>query len=229
MSASATAADLSFKAPPALSPVVSVYNWTGIYLGANGGYVWGKQDPFNIITDRFDSLSGNISGGTVGGTAGAQLQVGHVVMGLETDLDWANVSGSAAYTPALFGIPLGSTFSANSNIEWIATARARVGYALDNWLLYATGGAALMGSKSTLTTISGVPCDTQTIIGGAPGVLRCSGSHRHVGAVLGAGLEYGFSPNWSAKVEYLYITAASLESTEVSEVRAGINYRFGGN
>jgi hypothetical protein len=56
----------------------------------DGGYAWGEQDPFNIITDRFDSLSADISGGVFGGTFGAQIQAGHVVMGLEADIDWAN-------------------------------------------------------------------------------------------------------------------------------------------
>jgi outer membrane immunogenic protein len=65
----AMAADLAVTAPP---PVL-VYNWTGIYGGVNGGGAWGQQDPFNILTNRFDHDSINLSGGTVGGTAGAQI------------------------------------------------------------------------------------------------------------------------------------------------------------
>ena len=59
-------------------------------------------------------------------------------------------------------------------------------------------------------------------------LLGCSGVDRQVGLALGGGLEYGFTQNLSAKVEYLYITAASLEVSQHSEIRAGLNFRFGG-
>ena len=100
----AMAADMPvpYKAPvPVAAPV---YNWTGFYLGVNGGYAWGQQDPFNIITNRFDSLSTSLSGGVVGGTSGAQVQVSHVVLGVETDIDWANIRGSTVATPTV-GVP----------------------------------------------------------------------------------------------------------------------------
>ena len=69
--------------PPAAPPV---YNWTGLYFGINGGGAWGQQDPFNILRNRFDHVAINYSGGEVGGTAGAQIQVAHVVLGFEADL-----------------------------------------------------------------------------------------------------------------------------------------------
>lgn len=223
---SARAADLP-SAPvyqPAAAPVVvqRVYNWTGFYLGVNGGYGWGSQDPLNIITNRFDSFSTSIAGGAFGGTLGAQIQAGHVVMGLEADLDWADISGSSFDTPTVGGIGgLGGPYNAKTNIDWESTVRARVGYANDNWLFYGTGGAALLGAKTTLTTAGGA-----AVCGGV--FANCSGTDRQVGLVLGGGLEYGFSPNLSAKLEYLYITAASLEVSSHGEIRAGLNYRFGG-
>ncbi len=60
------------------------------------------------------------------------------------------------------------------------------------------------------------------------GIINCSGTSKQVGAVLGAGVEYGITQNVSAKLEYLYITAASLDISHHSEIRAGLNYRFGG-
>ena len=84
--------------------VQQVYNWTGFYVGVNGGGAWGSQDPLNIITNRFDGLSTGISGGLFGGTVGAQMQMGHVVMGLEADLDWASITGSSAITPTIAGV-----------------------------------------------------------------------------------------------------------------------------
>ena len=216
----AQAADLSvpYKAPvPMAAPS---YNWTGFYLGVNGGYGWGQQDPFNIITNRFDSVNVNFSGGIFGGTAGAQIQMAHVVLGLESDIDWANIKGSSTVSATGFGAPFGP-FNASTSITSVSTARARVGYAQDNWLWYATGGAAILRAKTDLTTVAG-----GTVCGTAG--LNCSGASRRVGAALGAGVEYGFAPNWSLKAEYLYIAAAALEISHVNEFRLGVNYRFGG-
>jgi outer membrane immunogenic protein len=198
------------------------YNWTGIYLGLNGGGGWGSQDPLNLITDRFDRFNVSISGGMFGGTSGAQIQMAHVVLGLESDLDWADISGSATVAPSALGVALGSTLNMSTKIDWISTARARAGYARDNWLFYATGGVALEGAKTNLTPVSGPVCST-------PGQPICSASRRKAGAALGLGVEYGLAPNWSAKVEYLYIAAASVEIARIDTIRAGLNYRLGGN
>lgn len=223
ISFAAEAADLPMAPayqPPSAPVVVRVYNWTGLYVGVNGGYGWGSQDPLNIITNRFDSFSTNLSGGAFGGTFGAQIQAGHVVMGLEADIDWASIRGSSVGTPTVGGVPLG-VVNATTNIDWETTARARVGYASDNWLFYGTGGLALLGAKTTLASVAG---------GGNCGTILvgCSGSNRQAGLALGGGLEYGFTPELSAKLEYLYITAASFEVSTHSEMRAGLNYRFGG-
>jgi outer membrane immunogenic protein len=218
----AQAADLPM-APTYKAPVAAqqVYNWTGFYVGVNGGGAWGSQDPLNIITNRFDSLSTGISGGLFGGTVGAQIQMAHVVMGLEADLDWANIKGSSLITPTVGGVALGGAFNATTNITWESTARARVGYANDNVLLYATGGLALLGAKTTITTPGGA-----ALCGGV--LATCTGTSREVGAALGGGLEYGFTPALSAKLEYLYVSAISLSVSHNNEIRAGLNYRFGG-
>jgi outer membrane immunogenic protein len=218
----ASAADLPMRAAPA--PIMSptpVYNWTGIYVGLNGGYGWGNQDPLNLITNRFDNNSLGLSGGVFGGTAGAQIQSGHVVIGFEADLDWAGLKGSGTFVPTVGGVPITpAAISASTNIDWEATARARVGYANDNWLFYATGGLAVLGTKANFTPPPGLTC--------ANFQINCSGANKQIGAALGAGVEYGLTPNISAKLEYLYITAASLTVSHHSEIRAGLNYRFGG-
>ena len=222
-SASALAADLPQRPAPApLMAPTPVYNWTGIYVGLNGGYGWGSQDPLNLITNRFDGSSVAFSGGVFGGTAGAQIQSGHVVIGFEADLDWAGMKGSATFVPTVGGVPINpAAISATTNIDWEATARARVGYAQDNWLFYATGGFAILGAKAAFTPAPGVTCGTYTLV-------NCSGTSKQIGAALGAGVEYGITQNVSAKLEYLYITAASLDVSHHSEIRAGLNYRFGG-
>ncbi|HXW72648.1 MAG TPA: outer membrane beta-barrel protein [Methylocella sp.] len=221
---SATAAE-----PLPAPPPTPTYNWTGLYGGINGGGAWGQQDPFNIVTNRFDHDSINFSGGTVGGTAGLQLQIGHAVLGFEADLDWAGIRGSSNIDPTIFGLPAPFTINASTSVNWDLTARTRVGYAFDNVLAYATFGVAVLGAKTDLKGIFGVnPCITVSVINGTPGTLRCDGTDKRLGATLGAGLEYGFTPNWSAKIEYRYTAAASLELSHINEVRAGVNYRFGG-
>ncbi len=221
----ALAADLPLAQQTYNTPV---YNWTGLYFGVNGGGAWGQQDPFNILTSRFDHVAINYGGGEIGGTAGAQIQVAHVVLGFETDLDWAGVRGSSVIAPTIFGAPVGLLFNATTNIDWTLTARARIGYAWDNMLFYATGGLAVLGAKTSLSTLSGLTCGTYGVIGSGPGELPCSGTNKRLGGTVGAGVEYGFTPNWSAKLEYLYTAAASLEASRLNEVRVGLNYRFGG-
>jgi outer membrane immunogenic protein len=216
------AADLSVTPPPVLT-----YNWTGLYGGINGGGAWGQQDPFNIVTSRFDHNPINFSGGTVCGTAGAQLQIAHVAIGIETDLEWAGIRGSKVLTPTILPAPF--PLNTTTSINWDLTARARVGYAYDNWLFYATGGLALLGAKTDLKGILGPnPCVTISIINGTPGLLTC-GTNKRVGATAGAGIEYGFTPSLSAKVEYRYIAAASLELSHINEVLVGVNFRLVGS
>jgi outer membrane immunogenic protein len=122
--ASASAADLPVqrampvKAPAYVSPM---YNWTGPYIGINGGYA-------------FDSTNSG-DGGLVGATLGYNFQTGPWVLGIEGDYDWTKISGSSA------------CFAGSCSIDnhWIATVRGRLGYAMGptgNWLPYITGGAA---------------------------------------------------------------------------------------
>jgi outer membrane immunogenic protein len=206
---------------PLLAPTPA-YNWTGIYFGINGGGGWGNQQPLNLISNRFDGRSLDFSGGVFGGTAGAQIQSGHVVIGFEADLDWAGLKGSGTFIPTIGGVPITpAAISARTNIDWEATARARLGYAEQNWLFYVTGGLAVLGTKASFTPPAGYTCSGAFQI-------NCSGASKQIGAALGGGVEYGFTPNMSLKLEYLYLTAASLDVSHHSEIRAGLNYRFGG-
>ena len=132
-------------------------------------------------------------------------------------------------TPRISGLSVPFTVNASTSINWDLTARARVGYANDNGLFYATAGLALLGARTDLTGVLGVnPCVTISVINGTPGLLTCRGTNKRLGGTIGAGVEYGLTPNISAKIEYRYIAAASLESSHINEVLAGINYRFGG-
>jgi outer membrane immunogenic protein len=158
-----------------------VYNWTGLYIGVNGGWGWGQQDPLNLISSRFDRDSFNISGGLVGGTVGAQIQQGAIVVGFEADMDRADIIGSRVTIPTEAGLPIGGVFDFNTKWEALGTARARAGVALNNWLIYTTGGAAFVKETASGTTLSGVPCRTLGI------VPSCAESHWRPGLAVGAG------------------------------------------
>jgi len=143
MASLANAADLPrqmySKAPPPM--VAPYYNWTGFYVGINGGGAWG--------TSTWDSTGGfDLSGGMIGGTIGYNWQTGPWVLGAEGDLDWASVKGSTA--------AIGCT-TANCSTEntWLGTVRGRVGYAFDRFMPYITGGVAFGGVNANQAPFTG--------------------------------------------------------------------------
>jgi outer membrane immunogenic protein len=224
-SLAARAADLPAKAYAPVPVVAQVYNWNGFYVGVNGGYGWGTQDPLTPFSNRFDRTSFSTNGGMIGGTVGAQIQQGYVLLGIEGDLDWANIKGNGISTPTIGGLVLPGqpiTLNIATNTSALGTARIRAGVAMNNWLFYATGGAAFVKSSANGTSIAGVPCGT---LGVFP---NCSASTWRPGLAAGLGTEWGFTQNWTAKLEYLYVdvlgTGASTDHINI--VRAGINYRF---
>jgi len=222
-SASASAADLPMQQPYKSPPVVAaIYNWTGIYVGVNGGYGWGTQDPLILFSNAFDRSSFNINGGMFGGTVGAQIQQGYVVLGLEGDLDWANIKGSGISNPSILGIGKGITLNIATNTSAIMTARLRTGVAMNNLLLYVTGGVAFDKSSANGTSIAGFACGTAGVF------TNCSASSWRPGLAAGLGVEYGFAHHWSAKLEYIYIDSlgTGVSTDHIDTIRAGINYRF---
>jgi outer membrane immunogenic protein len=152
----------------------------------------------------------NTSGGLVGGTVGYNYQINHFVVGAEADIDWAGISG----TTTTAACPAGC----KTSDSWLSTIRGRVGYAADRFLPYFTGGAALGNIDATT------------------GPLTTSASN--AGWTVGAGLEFAFTPSWSAKAEYLYVNLGKFNcgfncggltdnvSFSANIVRGGINYRF---
>ena len=206
---SAEAADIPrpyYKAQP--RAVVAYYNWTGFYAGINGGYGWGDGSL------DVPALSFKPDGWLIGGTLGYNYQVGSLVFGVEGDWDWSDVRGSAAC-----GI-----FQCNLRNDWLATFRGRLGYAVDRWMPYFTGGLAY-GRVKFSTNI--------------PGFVSVSDDR--LGWTIGGGLEYAFAGNWSAKIEYLYVDLGKFDCSascggptpnnvdfRENIVRAGLNYKFSG-
>jgi outer membrane immunogenic protein len=125
----ASAADIPRRpAPaPAQAPYFAPpYNWTGFYVGINGGGAWG--------TSRWDSTgSFDVSGGLVGGTLGYNWQAGAIVFGIEGDINWTDIDGRTNTA-----CPLGC----RTENGWLGTVRGRIGYAFDRFMPYVTGGLA---------------------------------------------------------------------------------------
>jgi len=193
---SAGAADVGrgpyYSAPTYAPATVQTYSWMGPYLGFNVGYQWGT------VTNSPTNPSG-FAGGIQGGY---NFQTGQFVFGGETDLQWSGAEDTFA----------GWKFSN----PWFGTLRARAGVAINNILLYGTGGMAYG--------------DVRNQFAGA------SETHTHVGWTAGLGIEVGLTPNWSVKGEYLYLATPDTVPTppgtringdvDTHLFRIGLNYHF---
>lgn len=224
----ASAADLPARTYNAKAPayVAAVYDWSGFYIGANGGW-GGANNSWSLLAPGgpFPEGTTNANGGTVGGQIGYRWQSGPVVFGVEAQGNWANLTGRNTSIAAL-----NAGFDNRSNLDAFGLFTGQIGYAWNNVLLYAKGGAAVTDTRYT------------DLITGTSTVVGSSGDTRWGGAV-GAGLEYGFAPNWSAAVEYDHLFMASnsdnltgpagLFATDsihqnVDLVTVRVNYKFGG-
>jgi outer membrane immunogenic protein len=186
----ADAADLPRGTAPYYTPPVSVYNWTGPYLGLNLGYEWGK------VTNSSIDPSGIAGGGQIG----YNWQTGQFVFGVETDIQAS--AADDTFAPYKFSNP------------WFGTLRGRAGFAINNILLYGTLGLAYGDLKAEYSGID----ESKTLVGWTGGL----------------GMEVGFTQNWSAKIEYLYMDLGSRSYTltgadnglQASYLRLGVNYHF---
>jgi len=209
MAPNANAADLSvaplYKAPPA--PVTPAYNWSGFYLGLNGGGGWGHSN--------WDTSSTGINtrGGLVGGTAGYNWQFGNAVLGIEGDIDWTNMKGTGTSTLCPAGCSTSET--------WLSTVRGRAGYAFGGVLPYVTGGLAAGDIRASTPGFPGATDDRVGWTAGAgiefalPGNWTAKAEYLHVD--LGRF-------NCGANCNGLPTDNVSVHD---NLVRAGVNYRFG--
>lgn len=138
--------------PVPLPAVPLLYNWSGIYIGGNGGFGWGSSTATTTISGGFlngATGSGGVSGngGLAGGQIGLNWQINQLVLGIEGDMQWSN-QRNTTNTVSCFGF---CTFTETAAIDWFGTARARIGVALDRVLLYGTGGAAFANWSDKLS------------------------------------------------------------------------------
>jgi outer membrane immunogenic protein len=199
------AADLG--APPVPVPVAPAWSWTGFYLGAHGGYGTASL--------------GDSNGWFAGGQIGFNYQFANRwVFGVELDSAFADIGDSVSQTIG------GVVVTVGSNIDYMGSARVRVGYGWDRVLVYATGGGAWVSNEITASATAG----------GA--TLTLSDAQTHFGWTAGGGVEMGFWGNVTAKVEYLYAdyqpetyfanTAPLTISGDIQThtIKLGLNYLF---
>jgi outer membrane immunogenic protein len=196
--------------------IATVYDWSGFYIGINGG--GGSSHATWDFVGVGREGSHDATGGTVGGQIGYRWQSGQWVFGVEGQGNWADFSGDN--TSALFAT------RNRTKIDAFGLITGQVGYAWNNVLVYVKGGAAVVSDKYEISSTAGA--------------LLASTSDTRWGGTVGAGLEYGFAPNWSVGVEYNHIflsdkdvTFAGFAGTERirQDVDMGLvrlNYKFGG-
>jgi outer membrane immunogenic protein len=220
-SGAAMAADLSPAPAYSKAPMVPAFSWSGFYLGGDGGYGYANsggtlatfagvpQAPYGF------NAPGPIAGGFVGGN----YQMGALVLGAEADWQWANLSRSS---PTVAGGVFGPVVMATT-VKSYGSARGRVGFAVDHWLIFGTAGWA-WGTWSTTYA-----------------ALFTNSVSSHSGWTAGAGFEYAFTNALLARVEYRYTDLGTFASASpasgaselgnkvtINDIRAGLEYKFGG-
>jgi outer membrane immunogenic protein len=208
--------------------VAPIYDWTGFYIGGNGG--WGQSRNCFDFVDAFGVFVGDgcreRSGGLVGGQIGYRWQASQWVFGVEAQGDWADLSSQRISL-------INPLFSTRTKTDGIGLFTGQIGYAWNQALFYVKGGAAVTSNRfSILETLTGIEL--------------ASASATRWGGTVGVGFEYGFTPNWSFGVEYNHLFMGDANNSftglppfaanfangritqDVDMVTLRINYRFGG-
>ena len=239
ISTAALAADLPArtytKAP--VMPEIAVYNWTGFYFGGHIGGGWGDNAVTELapgtgafpVGTVFDT--NHLSGFLGGVQGGYNYQISNLVIGVEGEYSWEGLSGTSttiSTAPRFVGLSSVSTSHATD----LALVTGRLGYAANNWLFYVKGGGAWGQGHSdgNVFLANGTLFETTS-----------SGTVDRSGWVVGLGVEWGFAPNWSAKIESDHIdfgssnvvvstslvTTSNVSSSERFDiVKGGVNYHF---
>jgi outer membrane immunogenic protein len=242
---SAMAADMAVKARPMPVPVVAVYNWTGWYVGGNVGYGRGGGNVDLAPTNNPTSIGYfggtfpafipaherlNPSGVIGGGQVGYNWQWDRLVAGIEADIQGADGRGTVNTLVA----PI--TSLTTQRLDWFGTVRGRIGLAANSVLFYATGGLAYGQVNHVFSTNND----------GGGAFENIASRDTRAGYAVGAGVEWGFAPQWTVKAEYLFLDFGSPTFATIGTgttppgasidahfqdrfhiARVGVNYRFG--
>jgi outer membrane immunogenic protein len=240
----ATAADLARKAPAYTPPPPPPQpTWTGWYVGANAGVHWFQNDsidigsspsfnPLGLVPDIVNqaaagatvNLSGGSHAGFIGGAQfGRNQQWGNWVFGSENDIQGisnnkVNISTTTSVATNN-GFPLLTNINATKQLDYLGTARGRLGWlATPTFLVYGTAGLAYGGVKSSVDISQFHGGLSPGIAGSTSGATSGLFDQTLAGWTAGGGVEWLFLPNWSAKVEYLYYDLGNVSYTTPSLV-----------
>jgi outer membrane immunogenic protein len=201
------------------------FNWSGVYVGAHAGYGWGDvdasyDDPFDLFPPGQGEADYTADGGLLGVQAGYNWQVSSLVLGVEADVSYLNLDETvdAGFDEGTYGV---NTYS--TEIDWLATVRGRVGYAMNRTLLFATAGAAF--------------ADVRHIYAQESFSYRAEVDETAAGYVLGAGIEHAFTDNVSVQLQYQFVdfgdetidygdTTSTNFDIQLHLLKLGINYHF---
>ena len=213
----AAAADLRLptKAPIAPPPI-----WAGTYVGLNAGVAW-HHWAFNDLDNQLFLLaapapspvnnefwSGNRAAFTIGGQVGHNWESGKFVYGVEADLNYVDARSDLSFVHPRF--PILGVITGSTRLDWLATLRGRLGIALSPTLIYVTGGLAVAHVRD-FYTFTPFPPGTEVV-----------NDKTLVGYAVGGGGEHKLSPEWSVKVEGMYV---GLEKSNVVKQRFNNTYR----
>jgi outer membrane immunogenic protein len=199
----ASAAD--YPAPPyAKAPAFAarIYDWSGLYVGVDGGYASSHQcytvTNYPGLAGSADEGCHHATGGLFGAHIGYRWQNAAWVFGIEGQGDKADLNGSSTSSAALFSSP----YTNQTKVSAVGLFTGQIGYAWQSALLYVKGGAAITNNSSS----SSFPVSNFFAAANVP--FNATTETRWGGAV-GAGVELGFTPNWSVGVEYDHLFMGS--------------------
>ena len=224
----ANAADFPSQpsSPQAPYYVPAGYNWTGFYIGINGGWA-SSHKCWDFVPGPGLALTPegchNATGAAAGGQIGFNWQGGPLVFGVELIGDWASMTGSN--NSRFFVAPQNTN---RTKVDAIAAATGRFGYAgYAGLLIYVKGGGAWVDDKYDARIT-------------ATGVLTASATETRAGWTVGGGFEYDFAPSWSVAVEYDHYDFGTKNVTfagsgagidrigqSVDMITTRLNWRFG--
>ena len=163
-------------------------------------------------------------------TPASIIRLTSFVIGIDGDYSWAHLTGATSDVG-----PTGFTNNSNDTVKWIATLTGRLGYAVNNWMFFGKAGWAWAGFSGNSATFNVAGANTN----------NNTNSQTRNGWTLGTGVEWGFAPHWSTKLEYDYVkfstsnynntdtTVAGVVTTpgrsatsNLSMVKLGVAYRF---
>lgn len=239
------------KAPAAfIAPTV----WSGFYIGGFVGGAYGRTE-IGYVGAPTQGSKPWVFGPLGGGQIGYNHQMNNWVFGVEGDIGAADIKGgrTAGNLTGLSagGLPLAGPagfspafFTLQDKTSWMATATARVGYAMGRTLYYVRGGGAFEDSTISANCVLGitatVPDGTRACINQAGALTNgySTNTRTRTGWLIGFGTEFDLGRNWSAKTEYNYIdfgsrtsgasdgTTVFTDKASISQVKVGVNYRF---